>query len=263
MPRFCANLSMLFTERPFPERFAAARAAGFEAVEFQFPYDWPAELLADRLQAAGVRAVLHNLPAGDWAAGDRGIAADPARSAEFRAGLPRALAYARALGVPQLNLLAGRAPAGLSPEATQDTLLENIRLAARALAGEGLTLLIEPINTRDVPGFLVHRSDQALALIDAAGEPNVRLQFDLYHAQRMEGDLAATLARALPRISHVQFADNPGRHQPGTGELNFEFLFAELDRLGYAGHVGAEYLPQGRTEDSLGWWQPWRRQETP
>lgn len=259
MPRFSANLSMLFTEQPFLQRLAAARAAGFAAVEFQFPYDWPAEALAQALTQAGVTAVLHNLPAGDWAGGDRGIAADPGRVAEFRAGVPQALAYARVLGVPRLNLLAGRVPAGVSAGLARETLLENIRFAARALAAEGRTLLIEPINTHDVPGFCVHRSDQALALIAEAGEPNVQLQYDLYHAQRMEGDLAATLARALPQIGHIQFADNPGRHQPGTGELNFGFLFAELDRLGYAGHVGAEYLPLGSTESSLDGWAPWRR----
>jgi hydroxypyruvate isomerase len=253
MPRFAANCSMLFAELPFPERFARAAAAGFGAVEFQFPYDWPAEQLRARLDAAGVPAVLHNLPAGDWAAGDRGLACDATRQAEFRAGVPRAIAYAQALGVPRLNLLAGRAGTGQSEAATRALFIDNLRFAADALAAHGLTLLIEPINTRDVPGFWLNTSAQAAELLDEAGCANALIQFDLYHAQRMEGDLAATLRRLLPRIGHVQFADNPGRHEPGTGELNFSFLFAELDRLGYGGWVGAEYLPSTRTEDTLAW----------
>jgi hydroxypyruvate isomerase len=253
MPRFAANCSMLFTEVPFPERFARAAAAGFQAVEFQFPYEWPAEHLRARLDAAGVQAVLHNLPAGDWAAGDRGLACDATRQAEFRAGVPRAIAYARALGVPRLNLLAGRAGPGQSEADTRALFIDNLRFAADALAEHGLTLLIEPINTRDVPGFWLSTSALAVDLLAEADRANAFLQFDLYHMQRMEGDLAATLRRLLPRIGHVQFADNPGRHEPGTGELNFGFLFAELDRLGYGGWVGAEYLPSGRTEDSLTW----------
>lgn len=253
MPRFAANCSMLFTELPFPERFARAAAAGFNAVEFQFPYDWPADDLRRRLDAAGVSAVLHNLPAGDWAAGDRGLACDAARQAEFRAGVPRAIAYAQALGVPRLNLLAGRAGVGQTAAQTRALFIDNLRFAANALAAQGLTLLIEPINDRDVPGFWLNTSTQAAALLDEAGCANAFIQFDLYHAQRMEGDLAATLRRLLPRIGHVQFADNPGRHEPGTGELNFAFLFAELDRLGYTCWVGAEYLPSQRTEDTLGW----------
>lgn len=254
MPRFAANLSMLFTEAPFLERFKLAAEAGFKAVEFQFPYDWPAQDVHRAMTAAGVQAVLHNLPAGDWAAGDRGLACDASRQAEFRAGVPRAIAYAQTLGVPRLNLLAGRAGAGQDEATTRAVFVDNLRFAAAALAREGLQLLVEPINTRDVPGFWLCGSAQAVALMDEAGCDNLALQFDLYHMQRMEGDLAATLARLLPRIGHVQFADNPGRHEPGTGELNFDHLFNHLDRIGYDGWVGAEYLPSASTAGSLGWW---------
>ena len=253
MPRFAANCSMLFTERPFLERFQAAAAAGFRAVEFQFPYAEPAARIRERLDAAGVQAVLHNLPAGDWAAGDRGLACDASRAAEFRAGVPQAIAYAQALGVPRLNLLAGRPGAGQTEAQTRALFLEQLCFAADALAAAGLTLLVEPINTHDVPGFWLRTVDQAAELLDAAGRDNVFIQADLYHMQRMGGDLAATLRRLRPRIGHVQFADNPGRHEPGTGELHFAFLFAELDRLGFDGWVGAEYLPSTRTEETLHW----------
>ena len=253
MPRFAANVSMLFTEAPFLDRFARAARAGFAALECQFPYEAPAAEIRARLDDHGLAMVLHNLPAGDWAAGDRGLAGLPHRTGEFRAGVPRAIAYAHALGVTQLNCLAGIAPAGADADAVHRTLVDNLRFAARALAAEGLALLVEPINTFDVPGFIVHRTAQCVALIDEVGEPNVFVQYDAYHMQRMEGELAGTLARHLPRIAHVQVADNPGRHEPGTGEIRFEFLFAELDRLGYGGWVGCEYRPAGRTEDGLGW----------
>ncbi len=253
MPRFAANLSMLFTEAPFLDRFALAARAGFAAVECQFPYEAPAAEIRARLDEAGLAMVLHNLPAGDWAAGDRGLACLPARVAEFRTGVARAIAWAHALGVPQLNCLAGLAPAGMDDATLQRTLVDNLRFAARALAAEGLRLLVEPVNTFDMPGFVVHRTQQAVALLDEVGEPNVFVQYDLYHAQRMEGELAATLAKYLPRIAHVQVADNPGRHEPGTGEIRFEFLFDALDRLGYDGWIGCEYRPAGRTEAGLGW----------
>jgi len=256
MPRFAANLSMLFTEVPFLERFELAARAGFAAVECQFPYEAPAAELRARLDANGLAMVLHNLPAGDWAAGDRGLAALPGRVDEFRAGVPRAIAYAHALGVTQLNCLAGIAPAGVAADTVHRTLVDNLRFAARALAAEGLKLLVEPINTFDIPGFIVNRTAQCVALLDEVGEPNVFVQYDAYHAQRMEGELAGTLARHLPRIAHVQVADNPGRHEPGTGEIRFDFLFAELDRLGYAGWIGCEYRPAGRTDVGLDWLPP-------
>lgn len=257
MPRFAANLSLLFADRPFLDRFEAAARAGFRAVEFQFPYDWPVEALQQRLQANGLQAVLHNLPAGDWAAGERGIACHPGRVQEFRAGVERALAYAQALGVPRLNALAGVCPAGVSQAVAWQTLVDNLRHAAARLAQAGLMLLIEPINTHDIPGFLIHRSEQAIRLMDDVGADNVRLQYDIYHAQRMEGELAATLQRLLPRIGHIQLADNPGRHEPGSGEIAYRFLFEWLDRLGYDGWIGCEYRPADEgpmgTEAGLGW----------
>ena len=253
MPRFAANVSMLFTESPFLERFALAARAGFSAVECQFPYEVPAADIRARLQEHGLAMVLHNLPAGDWAAGDRGLAGLPHRTDEFRAGVARAIATAHALGVRQLDCLAGIAPPGVDPDTVHRTLVDNLRLAARALAAEGLRLLVEPINTFDIPGFIVSRTAQCIALLDEVGEPNVFVQYDVYHAQRMEGELAGTLARHLPRIAHVQVADNPGRHEPGTGEIRFDDVFSELDRLGYAGWVGCEYKPAGRTDAGLDW----------
>ena len=253
MPRFAANLSMLFTEQPFLDRFARAAEAGFEAVEFLFPYDWPAEQIRARLDAHGLQLVLHNLPAGDWAAGERGIACHPDRVAEFRAGVATAIGYAQRLGVRQLNCLAGRLPEGVDPARAEATLVENLAFAATALREAGLKLLIEPINTVDIPGFFVNRTAQAAALIDAVGADNLAIQYDIYHAQRMEGELAATITRYLPKIGHVQLADNPGRHEPGTGEIHYPFLFALLDRLGYAGWIGCEYKPAAGTEAGLGW----------
>ena len=253
MPKFAANLSMLFTELPFLDRFDAAARAGFEAVEFLFPYAFEAQEIRSRLDANNLKLVLHNLPAGDWEAGERGIACHPDRVDEFRAGVARAIAYAQALGVPQLNCLAGPAPEGADPALVHQTLVENLRFAAAALAGAGLRLLVEPINRYDIPGFYVHRTAQALALMDEVGAPNLFLQYDVYHAQRSEGELAATLARHLARIGHIQIADNPGRHEPGTGEIHYGFLLPYLDRIGYSGWVGAEYRPAAGTEAGLGW----------
>ncbi len=253
MPRFAANLSMLFTEVPFLERFDRAAAAGFEAVEFLFPYPYPVKELRHRLEANGLELVLHNLPAGDWAAGERGIACHPDRVGEFRLGISAALRYAQELGVRQLNCLAGIAPAGVAPDALHRTLVSNLRLAAQQLQRAGVTLLLEPVNTFDIPGFHVSRSQQALDLIAEVGVANLLLQYDLYHAQRMEGELAATLQGHLASIGHVQLADNPGRHEPGTGEINFPYLFDLLDRIGYAGWVGCEYRPAASTEAGLHW----------
>jgi len=253
MPRFAANLSMLFTERPFLERFAAAAEAGFTGVEFLFPYDHEmADLVAAR-DAAGVEQVLHNLPPGDWEAGERGIAILPDRVEEFRDGVETALRYASVLGCTQLNCLAGIAPEGADPRELEATFVANLRYAAERLGEVGIRLLIEPINTRDMPGFYLSTSAQALAVMDAVGSDNLFLQYDIYHMQVMEGDIAARLGALLPRIAHVQFADTPGRHEPGTGELNFPFLFAYLDRIGYAGWASAEYRPRGSTDESLGW----------
>ena len=253
MLRFAANVSMLFTEAPFLDRFALAARAGFAAVECQFPYEAPAAEIRARLDDLGLAMVLHNLPAGDWAAGDRGLACLPQRVDEFRAGVPRAIAYAQALGVTQVNCLAGIAPGDEVAESLRRTFVDNLRFAARAFAAEGLKLLVEPINTFDMPGFFVHRTAQCVELLDDVGEPNVFVQYDAYHMQRMEGELAGTIARHLPRIAHVQVADNPGRHEPGSGEIRFEFLFAELERLGYDGWIGCEYRPAGRTDVGLDW----------
>jgi len=255
---FAANLSYLFLDRPFPVRFAAAAAAGFRGVEFHFPYGEPAEQVADWARRAGVQVVLFNLPPGDWAAGERGIACHPARMAEFQEGVGRALEYARALGCPRVNRLAGLRPAAVPEDRALETLAENLRFAAAVLGREGIRLLLEPINSRDMPGFLINTSRQALALMDRVASNNLFLQFDLYHAQVMEGDLARTLEAQLPRIGHLQVADNPGRHEPGTGEIHYPFLFRHLERLGYAGWIGCEYVPLTATEAGLGWLAPWR-----
>lgn len=253
MPKFAANLTMLFTEVPFLDRFALARQAGFEAVEFLFPYDHPAAEIAARLDGEGLALVLHNLPAGDFAGGERGIAVLPERRQEFRDGVARAVDYAARLRCPQLNCLVGKVPAGADPERTGAALVESLRFAAEALKAAGLRLLLEMVNSIDVPGFALDTTAKALAAIEAVGADNVFLQYDVYHMQRMEGDLARTLERELPRIAHVQVADNPGRHEPGTGEIAYPFLFRHLDRIGYAGWVGCEYVPAGRTDEGLKW----------
>ena len=253
MPQFAANLTMLFNEVPFLDRFEHAARAGFDAVEFLFPYAYPAHEIKQRLDANGLRLVLHNLPAGDWDAGERGIGCLPERADEFRDGVLRAIESASVLGVKQLNCLAGKAPAGADEALLRKTLVANLRHAAGALKKAGIRLLIEPINTHDIPGFYLSRSAQALSIIDEVDSDNLFLQYDIYHAQRMEGELAATLEKHLARIAHVQLADNPGRHEPGTGEINYPFLFAHLDRIGYRGHVGCEYKPATTTEAGLGW----------
>jgi hydroxypyruvate isomerase len=256
VPKLAANLSTLFTEVDFLERFAAAARAGFRYVEYQFPYAWPADEIARRAREAGVEVVLHNLPAGDAAKGDRGIACLPGREREFREGVERGIAYARAAGCPRLNCLAGLAPAD---RAHFDVLVENVRYAARALGSAGMQLVLEAINTRTVPGFFLSHSAQAIEVLNAAGEGNAFLQYDFFHMQIMEGDLARTVERLLPRIGHVQLADVPDRHEPGSGELNFEFLLRHLDALGYVGWVGCEYNPMGDTLEGLRWAQPYLR----
>ncbi|WP_298294317.1 hydroxypyruvate isomerase [Thiomonas sp.] len=253
MPKFAANLTMLFTEQPFLDRFAAAAQAGFKAVEFLFPYVHGAQQVRNAAVNAGVQIVLHNLPAGDWDAGERGIACLPDRAEEFRAGVDQAIDYAKALGVTQLNCLAGKAPAGADAQQLRATLVANLRFAADRLKPHGIRLLIEPINTFDIPGFYLTHTQQALDLIDEVGSDNLFLQYDVYHMQRMEGELAATLQKHLPRIAHVQIADNPGRNEPGTGEINYRFLFQHLDRIGYGGWIGCEYKPKTTTTAGLGW----------
>lgn len=256
MPRFAANLTMLFTEMPFLDRFAAAAKAGFGAVEFLFPYDFETQRVADALRSNGLQLVLHNLPAGDWAAGERGIACHPGRVAEFRSGVARAIDYATALGCPRLNCLAGIAPP--DADAAHDTLVGNLRFAAAELEAADIELLLEPVNTRDIPGFFVNRTAQGLAILDEVGSSNLKLQYDIYHAQVMEGDLTPTIEANLSRIGHLQVADNPGRHEPGTGEINFPYLFRRLDELGYAGWIGCEYKPAGTTAAGLDWLRPYQ-----
>lgn len=253
MPQFAANLSFLFTEAPFLERFALARAAGFTAVEYHFPYDYRPPVLKERLEANGLIQVLFNMPPGDWAGGERGIGALPGRSGEFRAGVDKAIEYALALGVPRVNCLAGIRDEGHSEAEHWQTLAANVRYAADAFQAHGLNLVVEFINRFDMPGFFLHRTARVLRLIEEVAMPNVFLQYDIYHAQREEGELVDTLRRHIAQIGHIQLADNPGRHQPGTGEINYPFVLAELDALGYQGHVGLEYIPAPDTRSSLGW----------
>ncbi|MDP2368596.1 hydroxypyruvate isomerase [Rhodoferax sp.] len=253
MPRFAANLSMLFAELPFMQRFAAARAAGFEAVECQFPYAHSTDELAQALRTNGLRQVLLNLPAGNWEAGERGIACHPQRVAEFQDGVEQAMRYATVLACPQVNCLAGIVPPGADSAEVHHTLIGNLRHAAARLQTAGIRLLIEPINTYDIPGFFLNRTAQALTILDEVGSDNLRIQYDVYHAQRMEGELANTLRRHLSRIGHIQVADNPGRHEPGTGEINYAWLFQHIDAIGYDGWVGCEYKPLAGTDAGLGW----------
>ena len=253
MPRFAANLTLLFNEVAFLDRFELAAEAGFQAVEFLFPYTHAAQDIRQRLDANGLRLVLHNMPPGDWDAGERGIACHPDRLDEFRVGVATAIRYAKVLGVDQLNCLAGNAPPGVPDAVLRQTLVANLKFAAQACKQAGLRILLEPINTFDIPGFYVSRTAQALSLLDEVGENNAYLQYDIYHAQRMEGELAATITQHLHRISHIQLADNPGRQEPGTGEINFPFLFEHLDRVGYTGWIGCEYKPASSTAAGLGW----------
>ncbi len=253
MPNFAANLSMLFNEADFLDRFKAAAAAGFKGVEYLFPYAYKADALAEQLHTHGLVQVLHNLPAGQWENGERGIACHPDRVGEFQDGVGQAIEYATALGCRQVNCLAGIAPPNTDREAIRATFVDNLRFAAEKLHSAGIRLLIEPVNTFDIPGFYLNRSDQALGLIAEIGSGNIFLQYDIYHAQRMEGELAATIARHLPQIAHLQLADNPGRHEPGTGEINYAWLLRHIDSLGYDGWIGCEYKPAARTQDGLGW----------
>ena len=257
MPNFAANLTMMFNEVDFMDRFAAAAAAGFKGVEYLFPYDWAAADLRSRLEEHGLTQVLHNLPAGDWGAGDRGLACDAGRVDEFKAGIDKALEYATALGCTQLNCLAGIVPDGVDVSTAHDTFLENLGYAAPILKSASLRLLIEPINTRDIPGFFLNGTAQAAQILDEVGSDNLFIQHDLYHMQVMEGDLAPTLDAHIGRISHIQLADTPGRHEPGTGEINYPFLFDHLDTLGYDRWIGCEYKPQATTEAGLGWIKPY------
>ena len=257
MPKFAANLTMLFNEVEFLARFEAAARAGFRGVEYLFPYPFSKEQLVEQLGKHKLTQVLHNLPAGDWAAGERGIACHPNRVAEFQDGVGKAIDYATALNCKQVNCLAGIQPKDVTSDAARRTLVDNLKFAANALAAANIRLLIEPINTRDIPGFFLNGTNQALSIIDDVGSANLFLQYDVYHMQIMEGDLAPTIQRNLNRIPHLQIADNPGRNEPGTGEINYPFLFQFIDQLGYEGWIGCEYKPKTTTLDGLGWIKPY------
>ena len=252
-PKFSANLSMMFQEVPFMARFAAAAKAGFKAVEFMFPYDYPVADLKKELDDHGLKLVLINFPAGNFAAGERGIAVDPARVAEFRDGVGKAIEYARALGVAQVNCLVGKTLATVPAAQQREALVGNLRYAAEALATAGIRLLVEHLNAKDVAGFALDTTAKVLEVLDEVGHPNAYLQYDVYHAQRMEGELANIFRANLKRISHLQIADNPGRHQPGTGEINYRWLLGEFVAAGYAGYIGLEYVPTPDSAGSLGW----------
>ncbi len=258
MPRFAANLSMMFADAPFLERFGRAAAAGFNGVEYLFPYDYPAAELAERLAENGLSQVLFNLPPGDFAAGERGIAALPGREGQFRESVDQAIEYALVLGCPQLHAMAGLIEGEALRPRMREVYLKNLRYAARRLAEHGLILLIEPINTRSIPGYFINRQTEGHAIVAELGEPNLKVQMDFFHAQIMEGDLAACFKRFQAGVGHIQIAGVPDRHEPDLGEVNYAYLFALLDELGYDGWIGCEYNPRGLTEDGLGWMAAWR-----
>jgi hydroxypyruvate isomerase len=259
MPKLAANLTLMFNEHAFLDRFAAAAEAGFKGVEFLFPYAFPAEQIAERLQASGLQQALFNMPPGNWDAGDRGMGCIAARRGEFQDGVETAIRYATVLGCPTIHAMAGLAPVGAAREALTDCYVENIRFAAAEAAKAGLTVVIEPINTRDIPGYFLNTSDQGIDILARVGAANARLQYDIYHMQIVEGDLTPTIADKLPMIAHMQLADTPGRHEPGTGEINYAFLLPEIDRLGYSGWIGCEYRPAAGTAAGLRWAKPWLR----
>ncbi|HET7793209.1 MAG TPA: 2-oxo-tetronate isomerase [Rhizobacter sp.] len=258
MPRFAANLSLMYGEHAFLDRFAAARRDGFEAVEYLFPYEHAPQVLAEALRSHGLQQVLFNAPPGDWAAGDRGLACVPGREAEFRSAIDQALGYAQALAVPRIHVMAGLA--GADRALQQRTCLHNLAWAAQQAQPLGVDLLIEPINRRDMPGYFLNRQDHAHDIVAEIGAPNLKVQMDLYHCQIVEGDVAMKLRQYLPtgRVGHIQIAGVPERHEPDLGELNYPYLFDLIDALGYSGHVGAEYRPRAGTSAGLGWFAPFR-----
>lgn len=261
MPRFAANLTMMYTEHAFLDRFAAAAADGFAFVEYLFPYAHPKAALADLLDAHGLRQSLFNAPPGDWEAGERGMACLPGREDAFRrAFLEQALPYAEALGCRRVHVMAGLAPAGIEQARLDAAYAANLAWAAGEAASAGVDVLIEPINTRDIPGYFLNRQDEAHRVVQAIGAPNLKVQMDLYHCQIVEGDLAMKLKQYLPtgRVGHVQIAGVPERHEPDAGEVNYGYLFALLDALSYTGEVGCEYRPRAATSAGLGWFQPYK-----
>ena len=253
MTKLAANLTMLFNEVDFLDRFGEAAKAGFKGVEFLFPYAFEAGRIAEQLDKHRLALVLHNLPAGNWEAGERGIACDPARQGEFQDGVGKAIAYAKALGVKQLNCLVGIKPATVTEDQAYTSVVANLKFAADALAQEDIGLVIEPINTFDIPGFYLCGTEQALGLIAHTGSSNIKLQYDIYHMQRMEGELTNTIKDHLSQIAHIQLADNPGRFEPGTGEINYRYLLPQIDALGYTGWIGCEYKTKDGTAKGLAW----------
>ncbi len=256
MPRFAANLTFQFQDIPFLDRFAAAAAAGYRAVEFMFPYEHAPEIIAERLKTSQLENALFNLPAGDWAGGDRGIAAVPGREDEFRKGVATAISYARVLGTPRVHAMCGLVPAGSSREACKATYIANLRYAAEQLAAAGVVLVIEPINTRDMPGYFLNTQAEAAEFCAAVG-PNLKMQMDCYHMQVTEGDIATKLKKYAALCEHIQIAGVPERNEPDTGEVNYTYLFKLLDDIGYKGWIGCEYRPAGKTVDGLGWFKPY------
>ena len=259
MPKFSANLTMMFNEVKFLDRFERASKAGFKAVEFMFPYEWSREQLAGALESHKLEQVLFNLPAGDWAGGDRGIASIPGRESEFKDGVESALNYAETLRCPTINCLVGLTPVGVGADKVHQTLMDNLRFAADALEKKGIRFVIEMLNHNAVPGFHLARTREALQLLEEVDHPNLRLQYDIYHMQIMEGNLIDTISANSSSIGHIQIADNPGRHEPGTGEINFPNVFAAIDEVGYNGWIDCEYIPAGQTEEGLGWFEPYKQ----
>ena len=264
MPQFAANLSMLYPEHAFLDRFEAAARDGFKAVESLFPYACEAREIAARLQAHGLQQVLFNAPPGDWEAGERGLACLPGRETEFKNGFAQALDYAGALGCPRIHVMAGLLPASSDRAALYPTYVSNLRWAAVEAARQGVNVLIEPINPRDIPGFFLNRQDHAHQVVADVGAPNLKVQMDLYHCQIVEGDLAMKLRQYLPtgNVGHIQIAGVPQRHEPDVGELNYPSLFSVLDELGFEGWLGCEYRPRlgmqpGGTSAGLGWLKPY------
>ncbi len=251
--KLAANLTMMFNEHDFLNRFAAAARCGFKGVEYLFPYDYPIDAIGEQLEANGLQQVLFDFPAGDWANGDRGIAVQPDRVGEFQDGVGVAIEYAEALGCERLTCLAGIPDVGTDTEISDRTMIDNLQFAADAASKIGAIVLVEPLNTRDVPGTFVSTSSHGTRLVQSTVRDNVRLQFDVYHTQIMEGDLTPSFTKHLPLIGHVQIADNPGRHEPGTGEINYPFVLNHIENSGYSGWIGTEYVPAGGTESGLAW----------
>jgi len=258
MVKFSANLSMMFTEVDFLDRFAKAAGNGFTAIEYMFPYDWEVDQLQELQQKYGLQQVLFNLPVDEWAAGGRGIACIPGRESEFKENVARALPYAKKLQCPLINCLVGLTPEGVAPDKVEQTLVDNLRYAADELAKENITLLVEALNSYNVPGFYLVGSQKSVELIEAVGSANVKFQYDIFHMQRMEGELINTMTTLKEVIGHIQLADNPGRHEPGSGEINFDNVFKAIDAIGYDGWIGCEYIPATTTEEGLGWLSNYR-----